>query len=1305
MIGYFYPPTTGNYTFYLSSDDQSELFLSTDSSPDNKRMIAAETAWSQARQYTSSAGGSDLRAKRSDQYTGTKWPTGNTITLTQGKAYYIEALMKQGSGGDNLSVSIDGVSPIPLDLLSSFQGGAESQPQSIANINNTDPWSVTVVNGVTNIVAGGLDVWDLNWNSASSCGSPIDQFVFDYLPITGDFDYRLRVVSMTVPSAWSKSGLMARANLTPGSANVFCAATPPPPGNGFYCAQGRDSFGGCSWYDPNAEPTATYPNAWLRLRREGPVFKYYYSSDGYTWHQFSVHDTSNNGLNSGLPAFLLLGIATTAHNVDAPVAGATVTAQVSDFGEFFTIVQQPLPQQVVAGDTAAFSVTVANVRPADVEYQWLLNGVPIAGATRNPLVILNASANNQGLYSVRITYTPCGDELTSKVAPLRVVPTSGSPQAGVLAQLFENDGPGYTLASLLTNPRFPNQPDIVFSEPYFELWATGDISTVPVIGTGYHSYGARLTGYFHPPTTENYTFYICSDDTSELFLSTDANPGNKRLIAAETSWSNLRQYTSSPSSDPRQKRSDQYTATQWPTGNTISLTQGKAYYIEAIGKENWAGGDNLSVSINGQLPIDGSYLSPVAGNPTSAAPIVQTLPATPVSTTSARLNAFVYPNGASTTAYCEYGTTLVYGNTTVSDNVGTVAQNVSFDVTGLAAGTRYHYRIVASNSQGMSNGDDATFITGGAPTILIQPVTQHALAGASVTFSVGADGQLPLSYQWRFNGANIPGATSATLTLNSVGAGNDGAYSVVVWNAINSVVSAPASLAVLTDGANGTQPAQVSVPASPTKPTGVDSLVIVTHGWELEGPFANISWITGMADAIRTRVDPAKWVVMPFDWAIAAWSLDPDVALFRGVAVGGLYAKLRLQSQHWEHIHFIGHSAGSAVIEAMAQQLKSGANPPEIHETFLDPYTEFITLAGQQVYGANADWSDCYFVNDWTGASTGGGLADAFNVDISWVDPDHTQTPIPCPSSTAGSTPPLLDNICGYQAWSSHGYLVDFYSNSVANALPTCAAGYGFPLSKEGGGWANRGNYPPNSANPLVLCGLPSIPQNLFPVNVGQPFQFSLMPSSTSSFGVSFTGIGGATFSAVSSQFPPPGPRPLDVSTNAPAWLALGVRVTNTINFVRFDSGFTDTNGSQGLMTVYWNTNQIGLIDERVATSGMQTYRFPLPAPPVSSGLYTLSFRLDVFTNTESSVTVTNVATGFVGITQPISLNMLLMGSNNTPVLKLAAAPGYNYLVQSSTNLVDWSPTALLVNTNGAVLFADPAVTNRGARFYRAMMP
>jgi hypothetical protein len=185
---------------------------------------------------------------------------------------------------------------------------------------------------------------------------------------------------------------------------------------------------------------------------------------------------------------------------------------------------------------------------------------------------------------------------------------------------------------------------------------------------------------------------------------------------------------------------------------------------------------------------------------------------------------------------------------------------------------------------------------------------------------------------------------------------------------------------------------------------------------------------------------------------------------------------------------------------------------------------------------------------------------------------------------------------------------------------------------------------------------------------------------------VSFLGNGGAS-----------------LSSDDPAWLAVGLTITNAANFVQFGAGFTDTNGAVGVLTVYWNTNQIGMVDERAASPGLQTYQFALPGT-VTDGLYTLGFKLDAFTNA-SSITVTNVATGFVGIPQPARLDMLRVGTSNAPVLKLTAASGYNYLVQSSTNLVDWLPTALLVNTNGSVQFADPAVTNSRARFYRAVMP
>lgn len=177
----------------------------------------------------------------------------------------------------------------------------------------------------------------------------------------------------------------------------------------------------------------------------------------------------------------------------------------------------------------------------------------------------------------------------------------------------------------------------------------------------------------------------------------------------------------------------------------------------------------------------------------------------------------------------------------------------------------------------------------------------------------------------------------------------------------------------------------------------------------------------------------------------------------------------------------------------------------------------------------------------------------------------------------------------------------------------------------------------------------------------------------------------------------------IDSRTNIPAWLAVSLTITNAVNFIQFDAGFTDGNLAEGLLTAFLNTNQIGMVDERVASTNLQTYRFSLPGTLTNSECV-LGFRLDAFNNTSSSVTVTNVMTGFVGVDQPITLGASL-NTNGTPTLKLTGAPGYNYLIQSSTNMSDWEPAALLVNTNGTVNFADPAATNASQRFYRAILP
>src|SRR6266496_2359694 len=81
------PPTDGAYVFWIASDDQGALFLSTDENPAHKVKIAYVNAWTSLREWT----------KETNQQSA-------PIQLTNGFRYYVEALHKEGTGGDNLSV-------------------------------------------------------------------------------------------------------------------------------------------------------------------------------------------------------------------------------------------------------------------------------------------------------------------------------------------------------------------------------------------------------------------------------------------------------------------------------------------------------------------------------------------------------------------------------------------------------------------------------------------------------------------------------------------------------------------------------------------------------------------------------------------------------------------------------------------------------------------------------------------------------------------------------------------------------------------------------------------------------------------------------------------------------------------------------------------------------------------------------------------------------------------------------------------------------------------------------------------------
>lgn len=85
--GFLCPPETGQYIFWIASDDNGELWLSTDEDPANKTLIASVPTWTSSREWD-------------------KFPEQESapIQLNAGQSYYVEALMKEHGGGDNLAV-------------------------------------------------------------------------------------------------------------------------------------------------------------------------------------------------------------------------------------------------------------------------------------------------------------------------------------------------------------------------------------------------------------------------------------------------------------------------------------------------------------------------------------------------------------------------------------------------------------------------------------------------------------------------------------------------------------------------------------------------------------------------------------------------------------------------------------------------------------------------------------------------------------------------------------------------------------------------------------------------------------------------------------------------------------------------------------------------------------------------------------------------------------------------------------------------------------------------------------------------
>ena len=205
---------------------------------------------------------------------------------------------------------------------------------------------------------------------------------------------------------------------------------------------------------------------------------------------------------------------------------------------------------------------------------------------------VEASGDEQEAAVVNVVVAPTAtpdtsaDDAPSAAAPsAAAAPTSGGGTGSILREWWTDIG-GKAVVDLTKSAKFSGKPKGKELLTSFEAPASFG-----------NDYGTRISGYLYPPTDGEYRFWIASDDSGELWLSSDDNPANKKLIAFAPDWTRVQEW-------------DKYPEQQ---SVLITLEAGQRYYIEALHKEADQK-DNLAVAWEGpgveRAVINGVYLSP-----------------------------------------------------------------------------------------------------------------------------------------------------------------------------------------------------------------------------------------------------------------------------------------------------------------------------------------------------------------------------------------------------------------------------------------------------------------------------------------------------------------------------------------------------------------------------------------------------------------------------------------------------------------------------------------------------------------------
>ena len=258
---------------------------------------------------------------------------------------------------------------------------------------------------------------------------------------------------------------------------------------------------------------------------------------------------------------------------------------------------------------------------------------------------------------------------------------------------------------------------LVSSEDPFDAGTTFGTTPVSAEITSYYGYSS----YHYRLVTENEFGITYGKD---LTFSTEPAP---KPIVTETEVESLTPTTATVSALVAPNRWDASWLFEW--GETTAY--GTFTESEPILNGITTQFAPITTTITGLTPATLYHFRAVAFNftgvtqgtdvtfKTPSAPAIDSASASAVGQTTAHLTSRVLSNTSPTNVHFEFGPTPGYGASSASSAIGSdpLARESAVDLTGLTPGTTYHYRVVAPNGYGTTNGSDQTFTTlpGSAP--------------------------------------------------------------------------------------------------------------------------------------------------------------------------------------------------------------------------------------------------------------------------------------------------------------------------------------------------------------------------------------------------------------------------------------------------------------------------------------------------------------------------------------------------------------------------------------------------------------